>query len=313
MFAAKDGDEHQVIRLLEEGAEVNKKSQYGWTALMFAAHYGHLDVVNQLIQHDADLNVVSKRVPTGPMATRGGHTETTALREAIVQSHLDIAHLLLDSGAKANHKSLNEAGASGDISLVKKILGQGLSVNDIPQKKFWGTPLASASREGDIPMMRYLLDQGADANLRTENAITPLSSAIKSFNPKAVKLLLEKGADPNMLRSRTSVGNFTPLKIAIRSVNPMIKKQAKLDNMHRMLELLFEYGAGEENTPPEEYQEYISTAEKAIVQNLEWSQEKERPNEWTEEYEAKVAYWRKVLALLKKEQASPSKQPPAAA
>ena len=33
MFAAKEGDEQQVAQLLDDGANVNKKSQYGWTAL----------------------------------------------------------------------------------------------------------------------------------------------------------------------------------------------------------------------------------------------------------------------------------------
>ena len=302
MFASKEGNEQQVIQLLDEGANVNKKSQYGWTALMFAAHYGHIKIVKHLISQGADLNHISKRIPTAPMATRGGHTRTTALRESIVQSHLDIAHLLVDSGARANHKSLNVAAASGDISLVKKILRQGLPVNvdDIPKKSVMGSPLASASRGGDVPMMRYLLNQGADVNLRTENAITPLYSAIKSFNVEAVKLLLEKGADPNLRRRQSNVGDSTPLEEAVRGVGPVIKKQSQLDNMYRILELLFKYDAGE-NRQSEEFQEYISTAEKAIIQNLEWSQEQEIPKEWVEEYKAKVTYWRRVLALLKKE------------
>ena len=314
MFAAKEGNEKQVVQLLDEGVNVNKKSQYGWTALMFAAYYGRLEIAEQLIQRGADLNVVSKRIPTGPMATRGGHTETTALREAIVQSHLDVAHLLLDSGSKANYKSLDVAGAGGDISLVKKILSQGLSVNvdDIPQKNVMGSPLASASLAGDVSMMRYLLDQGADVDLRTENAITPLYSAIKSFNPKAVKLLLEEGADPNLQRTRTGIGNFSPLYEAISRVDPLIKTQSQLKKMYRILTLLLEYGAGG-NRQSEEYRNYIATAEKAIGRNSEWSQEPGKSKKLVEGYKAKVVYWRKVLALLKKEQTSPSRQAPVAA
>ncbi len=327
MFSAKEGNEKQVAQLLDDGASVNKKSQYDWTALMFAAHYGHIDIVRQLIQQGADLDIVSKQVPTAFMATRGGHTETTALREAILQSHLDIAHLLLDSDAKANHKSLDVAGSSGDISLVKKILGQGLSVNDIPQKNFWGTPLASASLVGDVLMMRYLLGQGADINLRTDNAITPLSSAIKSSNPKAVKLLLEKGADPNLPRSRVNIapaddagssstksqsGTSPPLYEAIRGVGPLVVAQSELNNMYRIIELLFEYGADDKHWQSKEYQEYIATAEKAIAHNIKWSQEQGIPRERSEGYKAKVAYWRKVLVLLKKEQASLSRQAPVA-
>lgn len=306
MFASKEGNEQQVIRLLDEGANVNKKSQYGWTALMFAAHYGHIKIVKHLISQGADLNHISKIIPTAPMATTvTGHTRTTALRESIVQSHLDIAHLLVDSSARANHKSLNVAAASGDISLVKKILRQGLPVNvdDIPKKSVMGSPLASASRGGDVPMMRYLLNQGADVNLRTENAITPLYSAIKSFNVEAVKLLLEKGADPNLSRTQSNVGDSAPLKEAIYSVGPAIEKQSKLDSMYRILELLFKYDA-DENRQSEEYQKSISMVERSIIQNLEWSQKQEIPKERVERYKAKMNYWRRVLALLKKEKQS---------
>ncbi len=306
MFAAKEGNEQQVAEQLDRGAKVDRQSEYGWTALIFASHYGHIEIVKRLLQHGADVNHTSRDIPIGFMATRGGYDSTTALREAIRKAHLDIAHLLIESGAQASYEALDEGGASGDVSLVDKMLKQGLSVNDIPEKVGRGSPLNSAAQAGDVTMIRYLLGQGADLNSRTWTENTPLNSAIRSFSLKAVRLLLEKGADPNLRRTRVSVGNYTPLKEAVRSIGPMTEKQSQLDNMYRILELLFKYGAGD-NASSGEYQEYIATAEKGIAHNLEWSQKPALPKERIEGYKAKVAYWRNLLALLKKEQALSSK------
>ena len=326
MLAAKKGETQQVARLLDDNVNVDKKSRYGWTALMFAAYEGHIAIVKLLLVHDADINHISKEIPPNFGAT-GGYGSTTALREAIRQSHLDVAHLLLDSGAEASYEILDDAGASSDVAIVKKILVQGLSLNDIPEKVGMGSPLDSSAMTGNEEMIRYLLSQGADVNLRTWADTTPLTSAIKSCNPKAVKLLLEGGADPNLPKSRTNiaprvagshssdthVGTAPPLYEATRSVGPSIKTQTQLNNTYRILELLFEYGADDKHWQSKKYDDYISSAEWSIAHNLEWSQKTELPKERIEGYEAKVAYWRKVLALLKKEQASLSREKPVAA
>ena len=67
------------------------------------------------------------------------------------------------------------------------------------------TPLMSAALEGDVEMVRALLDAGADPNLGNDVAATPLMWAIPHL--PTVSLLLERGAKPNM---KTSDGR-TPL------------------------------------------------------------------------------------------------------
>lgn len=298
MLAAKEGNEQEVIRLLDEGAKVNKQSQYGWTALIFASYYGHIEIVKRLLEHNADVNHVSGEMPTAFMATRGGYDSTTALREAIRNSHLDIAHLFLDSGARVNYETLDDGGASGDVSLVKNMLKQGLSLNDIPEKVGMGSPLNSAARVGDVAMIRYLVDQGADVNLRTWTDNTPLCSAINSFNPEAVKILLEEGADPNLPRTR--VGNFPPLYEAIYAISVVNKDQIQRNNMYEIIDLLFQYGVDDMNIHPSEYQGYISKVRKSITRYLELSQKKNIPKEQAENYKEGSIYWEKVLRLLEK-------------
>ena len=52
--AARLGLTDDLIICLEEGAEVNARSQQDWTALMIAAVNGHLETVRVLLRHGAD-------------------------------------------------------------------------------------------------------------------------------------------------------------------------------------------------------------------------------------------------------------------
>src|SRR5262245_35542407 len=54
--AAKRGDAEAVKSLLAKGANVNAKTRYDQTPLMFAAEKGHLEIVRILIEAGADIN-----------------------------------------------------------------------------------------------------------------------------------------------------------------------------------------------------------------------------------------------------------------
>ena len=54
------GDVDAVRELLCRRADVNARDRYGQAGLMLAAHAGHRDVVETLIEHGADLNATAK-------------------------------------------------------------------------------------------------------------------------------------------------------------------------------------------------------------------------------------------------------------
>ena len=57
MSAAKDGDAAKTGELIAKGANIDETSDYGWTALMFAAHEGHAKVVEK---HDTIVELLQE-------------------------------------------------------------------------------------------------------------------------------------------------------------------------------------------------------------------------------------------------------------
>lgn len=80
-----------------------------------------------------------------------------------------------------------------------------------------GESLVKAASEGDLPQMDRLIRMGADINFSDENSSTPLGSAAAESWPEAVKFLLERGANPNL---RDAVG----LLPSQRAESPEVKK-----------------------------------------------------------------------------------------
>uniref|UniRef100_A0A2D4J487 Uncharacterized protein n=1 Tax=Micrurus lemniscatus lemniscatus TaxID=129467 RepID=A0A2D4J487_MICLE len=56
--------------------------------------------------------------------------------------------------------------------------------------------LNTAVKNGDLKLVRQLLEDGADINAKVENGWTPLHSAVQRNSKEIVKFLLENGADP---------------------------------------------------------------------------------------------------------------------
>src|SRR6185503_5467228 len=90
--ATKHADLEKVRRLVENGADINSKDEYGQTALMNAAHRGQFDLVRLLLEKGADLNTTAKY-------------NLSALLLALIAGHPDVARLLIEAGADVNLRS----------------------------------------------------------------------------------------------------------------------------------------------------------------------------------------------------------------
>src|SRR6266478_4340406 len=62
----------------------------------------------------------------------------------------------------------------------------------------YGTPLLNAAGDGNLPVVRMLIEEGALPDPAHETGITPLASAVHRGYPKVVEYLLHHGADPRL-------------------------------------------------------------------------------------------------------------------
>lgn len=139
----------------------------------------------------------------------------SALLYAIFVEHFEIAELLIDKGAKYDHKTIGdnqllmEASYRGATEVVKQLLSKGnYDVNDVGDTNW--PPLLEAIRLGHEEIVELLLQEGASSDFVDENGWTALHEAAYSGHTHIIQLLLEKGADATVKNDR----GFTPLHVA---------------------------------------------------------------------------------------------------
>ncbi len=120
--AATNGDIKSVRESIVNGADVNAKSNRGWTALHEAALYGHVDIVKVLIENKIHINANDK-------------DGKTALHEAACFGKIDIAKVLIEEGADVGAKdkdggtALHWAAWGGHVDVAKVLIENRINVN----------------------------------------------------------------------------------------------------------------------------------------------------------------------------------------
>ncbi len=144
---------------------------------------------------------------------------------ALYHGHRELADVLAERDGKLD---LCEAAALGAVDRVDSLLRERPGQVDRYAPDGF-TPLGLGSFFGHLPVVRLLLDRGADPNRPARNnlAATPLHSAVAGSHLEIARLLLEHGADADAEES----GGFTPLHLAAENGNAS------------MTELLLNHGA----------------------------------------------------------------------
>jgi outer membrane protein assembly factor BamB len=112
--AARDGDTAGITAALAKGADVNAKSRYDVTPLIFAAGSGRLEAVKLLIARGADVNAQDTfyRARAAEMAVTNGHVDVTLY---LLQNGAD-GDGLLAMGVQTNNEAVVKAAVGGKIS-----------------------------------------------------------------------------------------------------------------------------------------------------------------------------------------------------
>ena len=145
--------------------------------------------------------------------------DNDALNLAIRFQHLECARTLLNAGADMyaeglygsafhsvfNHSEIKCEAVGFYQQIIELLLEFGADVNKFCDNNKKVSALHTAAHTGCLICVNFLLDHGADPNLRGENGILPLQEIKYALG--CMEALLHKGADPN----RVGLNGNTPL------------------------------------------------------------------------------------------------------
>lgn len=209
MWAAADGHTQVVEELLRAKADPNVSLPSGFNAFLFAIRAGRAEVVEVLLAAGADPNQTMEPTKSGDKAVRTG---TSPLILAVENGHFELAMRLVKAGADPNdqrsgftplhnltwvRKPNRGDGDDGDpaprgsgsldsLQFVRQLVASGADVNRKLERGTGGrgkvnrkgaTPFLLASITADLPLLRLLIELGADPTITNCENTTPLLAA----------------------------------------------------------------------------------------------------------------------------------------
>jgi ankyrin repeat protein len=210
-FAARQGCAECIPVLVENGADINATDQDGITPLLSAMINGHYDAASVLLEKGANPNLADRTGRTPLYSAVDDHTMPASNRPSPKEvdnetTSLDLVKALLAKSANVNSQLKQQ------VPYRTK-----LDRGDDTMLTTGTTPLLRAAKAGDIPVMKLLLEKGADPKLATRNGVNPLMAAAglgtkeedttgrrktQADSIEAVKLCLQAGVDINAVDSR---------------------------------------------------------------------------------------------------------------
>ncbi|MBP2294796.1 ankyrin repeat domain-containing protein [Azospirillum rugosum] len=143
----------ELKRLLDGGADANKRVDNGKTLLMLASEQGLADAVKVLVDHRARTELRTADGATAVMyAAWGGH-------EAVVQA-LAAAGAELDATNDDGKTALMAASARGHMGVVRALLDRGIAVDRVASHGW--SALMYAANNGHDRVAKLLVERGAN-------------------------------------------------------------------------------------------------------------------------------------------------------
>jgi len=155
----------------------------GHTALQAASQNGHLEVIQVLLHHTADVEIEDK---DGDRAVHhAAFGDEPRVIELLAKASAD-----LNARNKRRQTALHIAINKGHFNIVKTLLE--LGCHSSLQDSEGDTPLHDAISKEHDDMLSLLLDYGADITLTNNNGFNALHHAALKGNPSAMRILLSK-------------------------------------------------------------------------------------------------------------------------
>jgi ankyrin repeat protein len=173
--------------LIEDGADIEARSDSQWTPLHSQAYGGHTDGVELLLEHGADIEAKHAY-------------DMTPLISSIRWDRIAVAKLLVEKGANVDATNtlgrtpLIMSATEGYFELAKIFLDNNADTS-IKDDSYKRTALHFAALNGHLNIVDALLKKGMDVDEKDRAGKTPLDYANNYGHEKVAKLLKFLGAE----------------------------------------------------------------------------------------------------------------------
>ncbi len=247
-IAARNGYLGIVLDLVKIKVDINAQDHLGNTALIIATRHDDRDMMNLLINNNADYSIKNKKSQSGPQLAQFLDlkiAKSVFVKQGIGLPTQDKGYAKVD--IKAFQQSVNKSGSLykdwpmlniasllGETAIAIQLLDQGADI--LATDSVGNSAMHRAASKGQLDILKLLIKHGGNINAVNSRKETPLYLAAASGQLKTVKLLVKNQADTSI----TAKNKTSPLSVAITNGHPksaLALSSGRLDkaSIHRAL------------------------------------------------------------------------------
>lgn len=214
------GHSHIMQYLVDKGADVAYRDQYGNTLIMLAASRAHLVEVMYLLERGLKINTRNKNGDTALHLSIGDFAKRLYTQEYLISSGLSV-----DAQNEAGITALMEAAYRGYPKSVGLLLRMGADIDRVDKEGNTALHFVAKGFGNHEAVARELLQKGAECDAKNKEGNTALIIASREANLSLVSTILDFGADVNIqndygwssLMEAAKIGRLPIVKLLIEN------------------------------------------------------------------------------------------------
>jgi len=247
-IAARNGYLNIVLDLIRINVDINAQDHLGNTALIIVTRHEDKDLMNLLINNNADYSIKNKKSQSAPQLAQ--ILDLKIAKSVFIKQGIEIpaqnegyARVDIAAFQQSISKSgspykgwplLNIASLLGDTAIVIQLLDQ--KVDILATDSSGNSAMHRAAGKGQLEILKLLIKHGGNINAVNNRKETALYVAAASGHKKTINLLVKNGADTSII----TINKTSPLSVAISNghqQSALVLSGKRLDkaSIHRAL------------------------------------------------------------------------------